>query len=196
MKTLRYKFDELWLVAINHTDMAPSLAELIIRNYIEEGIVPESDELTPGFRGVWTLIKAQIDQRKRRNLRARERRQEHRQHDTANPSITVISEGKAQSAKESEMTASSDVTATSTVAETSSTVLATATTVSESMLSRPSSVSCTMTSTMLPVSSPVAEIAPMVSSMQSISQKETLPLSRKVPFASRFRGPGLGAIRR
>lgn len=194
MKTLRYKFDELWLVAINHTDMAPSLAELIIRNYIEEGIVPESDELTPGFRGVWTLIKAQIDQRKRRNLRARERRQERRQHHTANPSITVISEGKAHSAKESD--ASSYVTASSSVTETSSAAPAPSTTLSEMMSSRPSSVSSTMTSTMLPISSPVAEIAPMVSSKQSISQKETLPSSRKVPFASRFRGPGLGAIRR
>lgn len=177
MKTSRYKFDELWHVAIKLSDIAPALAESIIRNYIEEGLEPQPEELTPGFMGVWTLIKAQIDQRKRRNLRARERRLQRRQSATVEATITPVDKISHD--------ANRDLSAISSMrSETSSAFL-------------PSSSILPEVSPPMPSATPlIEETQTLTSSTPSISRPATLPSPRKLPFASRFRGPGLGAIRR
>ena len=76
MKKQRYKFDEAWHRAIISSRVKnEAKAERMIRSYIEYGELSEiDDEMEPSFLGAWEVIKTQIDERKRRNARARERR--------------------------------------------------------------------------------------------------------------------------
>ncbi|WP_289743455.1 hypothetical protein [Muribaculum intestinale] len=76
MKT-RYKFDECWKEALRRLGDSAGHVEAQIRRYLEEGTEPDIADLNyyyEGFVAVWVLIKAQIDARKERNARARERR--------------------------------------------------------------------------------------------------------------------------
>ena len=77
MKTRKYKFDTVWSQAISlldHTGGDSSIAEQQIRRYIEHDDDPTEEIRNTPFECAWLLIKAQIDTRKLRNERARQRR--------------------------------------------------------------------------------------------------------------------------
>lgn len=82
MKTPRYKFDREWEKAIDYMawfDINTQYVEKVIRKYIETGYDPTDEFIQLPVMGVWMLIKAQIDQRKARNERARQRRRQRRE---------------------------------------------------------------------------------------------------------------------
>jgi G:T/U-mismatch repair DNA glycosylase len=74
----RYKFDQEWVEAVRHNyDRDLDNDEAVLRHirlYIE-GEYDGSDFRGTYFECAWILIKAEIDRRKARNARARERRQ-------------------------------------------------------------------------------------------------------------------------
>lgn len=75
MKTPRYKFDDLWKEAIRLMPyLSEEYTERLIRDYIENDRDADSDFRDTNFECAWLLIKAQIDARKSRNLRARQKR--------------------------------------------------------------------------------------------------------------------------
>jgi uncharacterized membrane protein YqiK len=77
----RYKFDPEWVEAVRHNyDRDLDNDEAVLRHirlYIE-GEYDGSDFRGTYFECAWILIKAEIDRRKARNARARERRQQRR----------------------------------------------------------------------------------------------------------------------
>jgi hypothetical protein len=88
-RTPRYKFDETWIESINrcirnghdyndrsHAYSADDITNLI-RQYIE-GTNDCTGLYDSSFGCAWVVIKAEIDRRKARNARARERRQQRR----------------------------------------------------------------------------------------------------------------------
>ena len=82
MKTPRYKFDLEWEKAIDYMawfDINTQYVKDLIRKYIETGYDPTDEFIQLPVMGVWMLIKAQIDQRKARNERARQRRRQRRE---------------------------------------------------------------------------------------------------------------------
>lgn len=75
MKTPRYKFDDVWMVAIKLMPFeSVEFTEGLIRDYIEKGRDVEPYFDWSNFECAWVLIKAQIDARKARNERARLKR--------------------------------------------------------------------------------------------------------------------------
>ena len=75
MKTPRYKFDDVWKEAIRLMPyQSEEYTEMVIRGYIENGRDADTEFRETNFECAWLLIKAQIDARKERNLRARRKR--------------------------------------------------------------------------------------------------------------------------
>jgi hypothetical protein len=100
-RTPRYKFDETWTDAINRChDDAHSATDLtnLIRQYIE-GTGDCSELYDTRFGCAWVVIKAEIDRRKARNARARERRLQRRAEKLAALQDTAITSGKSAIAK-------------------------------------------------------------------------------------------------
>ncbi|WP_295731012.1 DUF6291 domain-containing protein [uncultured Muribaculum sp.] len=75
MTNTRYKFDEVWRDAISFlpTESATAL-ECAIRAYQSADIIPGTSDLDAAAYGMFLLIKSRIDERKKRNARARDRR--------------------------------------------------------------------------------------------------------------------------
>ena len=84
MKSPRYKFDTEWEKAIDYMawfDINTQYVKDVIRRYIETGTDPTDEFTGLPVMGVWIVIKAQIDRRKARNERARERRRLRRENE-------------------------------------------------------------------------------------------------------------------
>lgn len=80
MKAQRYKFDELWKEAIRlRSYLSDEYTVQLIRDYIEKGRNVDGEFSQTNFECAWILIKAQIDARKRRNGREREKRRVRRE---------------------------------------------------------------------------------------------------------------------
>ena len=79
-KAPRYKFDDTWKAMLHRFEEIYGVEfEKEIRDYIETGKNYDDYFRDCAFECVWILLKAEIDRRKARNDRARERRRKHRE---------------------------------------------------------------------------------------------------------------------
>lgn len=75
MTNTRYKFDEVWRDALSFLPSeSAAVLECAIREYQSGDVVPSESDLDAAAYGMFILIKNRIDERKKRNARARDRR--------------------------------------------------------------------------------------------------------------------------
>lgn len=112
MKTPRYKFDDVWKEAIRLMPyQGEEYTEMVIRGYIENGRDADTEFRETNFECAWLLIKAQIDARKERNLRARRKRMFRRELIVAERARIAAAEEQRRAAAEAARVAAEETAA-------------------------------------------------------------------------------------